>query len=146
MMIKKSLLLFLLLISPMKLFTTFPNETIINNSQTIQHKENAQQQTKKGGWQYLTKNIASTLIIGSLIGSIYGGSCAYLEREGPRWISFIWPVNWLIFMTMKHASLETILLDAKKHNIDCHRATLYNSAWISDWLSYLYCRNITWQK
>ena len=102
-------------------------------------------QTKPGRWSGLTKNIAGTLLIGSLIGSLYGTSCAYLEQNA-NFFLFEWPFSWIIFICMKHATLEGIMYDAKKNNIECYRSTLYNSAWISDWLASIYVNKGLWPR
>jgi len=100
-------------------------------------------QTKPGRWSGLTKNITGTLLLGLLIGSLYGASCAHLEQNADFFL-FAWPLSWVLFICMKHATLEGIMYDARRHNIECHRSALYNSAWISDWLAYLYCYKGPW--
>ena len=111
----------------------------IQRANTIQQNEsnNSCTCTKSGRWHLLAKKIAKSALLGSIVGSAYGASCAYLENKS-RWIYSLWPISWIIFLVMKHATLESILRDAKKYKVDCNRTTLYNSAWIADWLAYIY--------
>jgi len=142
---RKTLLLLVLLQGPLSILsmeTKLATQAInhISTEYSDQHYPTA----KQGLWRHLTKNLASTFIIGSVIGSFYGASCAYLERQCPDWFAFLWPISWILFIGMKHATLESIVADAKKRNIDCHRSTLYNSAWICDWIAYCYVNKGIW--
>ena len=94
---------------------------------------------KQGTWSHIAKNLAGSLIIGSVVGSLYGASCAYLERQCHDYLAFTRPISWALFICMKHATLKSIESDAKKCNVACDHATLYASAWISDWIAYSLC-------
>ena len=100
-----------------------------------------QPREKSQGWVPLTQNVTGALCLGSVIGAFYGSVCACLERSAPDYLLFNAPISLIVFILMKHATLEHVLSEAKRQRASCDRTLLYNSAWISDWIAYLYCHS-----
>lgn len=94
----------------------------------------------KKSWPTLAKKYMGSFFAGFTVGSLSALGCAYLEDA--ELFPFVWPITWIIFRSIRNRLTNSICYDARQYNIDHDQETIHNSAWIFDWIIYLYYKAV----
>ena len=106
----------------------------IHHEINVEHHQYPQWHQQHAKWRMLLKKHFGSLAIGATIGVLTGTCCFCFDKYTP--IPF--PINWIIFMTIRRKLTGSIVKDMKQYEIDHNGETITTTAWLSDWITYLY--------
>jgi len=94
---------------------------------------------KKGCWSIIASKYGGSIASGVLIGSLCGLGCGGVEKAFN--LNFSRVGAWIVFRLIRLKILDDLIIDAEEYNVPHHQPSIYNSAWIADWVTYLYYKN-----
>lgn len=93
-------------------------------------------ESSHGNWPWLLKKYGGSLLVGTSIAAFTATGCAQLEKF--KIFPFVFPISWIIFSIIRKKLVHAVSRDASIHGIPYDHETLDTSAWVGDWIIYLY--------